>query len=30
MNNCDLNSQFLFEVAIVITHSGFHKTQPRH
>jgi len=26
MNNCDLNSQFLLEVVIVISRSGFHKT----
>jgi len=30
MNNCDLSLQFLLEVVIVITRSGFHKTQLRH
>ena len=30
MNNCDLSSKFLLEVAIVITCSGFHKAQLRH
>ena len=30
MNTCDLSSQFLLEVAIVITCSSFHKTQLRH
>jgi len=30
MNNCDLSSQFMVEVAIAITRSGFHKAQLRH
>lgn len=30
MNNCDLSSQFLVQVAIAITRSGFHKAQLRH